>query len=139
MLGQRFSVAAAVRDQHGLGESYHAVVAPDAVCFAESTAEVAAIVKACGRHKTPIIPFGAGTSLEGHVSAAFVQEILDRQLSQSSLSPLDRRLATQPATAARWGCVVGAGMMLVEYPELADLQQRFAPFISSSLNFPLRP
>jgi D-lactate dehydrogenase (cytochrome) len=70
-LGQRFSVARAVREQHGLGESYHAVVPPDAVCFAESTEEVAAIVKACARHKTPIIPFGGGTSLEGHVSAPF--------------------------------------------------------------------
>ena len=71
LLGQRFSTSAAVRDQHGLGESYHAVVAPDAVCFAETTDEVAAIVKACGRHSAPIIPFGAGTSLEGHVSAPF--------------------------------------------------------------------
>jgi len=71
LLGQRFSTSAAVRDQHGLGESYHAVVAPDAVCFAETTEDVAAIVKACARHSTPIIPFGAGTSLEGHVSAPF--------------------------------------------------------------------
>src|SRR5437660_12115325 len=47
LLGQRFSTAQAVRDQHGVGESYHAAVAPDAVCFAESTEDVAAIVKAC--------------------------------------------------------------------------------------------
>jgi len=71
LLGKRFSTSAAVRDQHGIGESYHAVVAPDAVCFAETTDEVAAIVKACARASTPIIPFGAGTSLEGHVSAPF--------------------------------------------------------------------
>jgi D-lactate dehydrogenase (cytochrome) len=77
MLGQRFSVALAVREQHGVGESYHAVVAPDAVCFAESTADVAAIVKACARHKTPIIPFGGGTSLEGHVSAPYGGVSLD--------------------------------------------------------------
>ena len=77
LLGQRFSTSAAVRDQHGLGESYHAVVAPDAVCFAETTEDVAAIVKACARHSTPIIPFGAGTSLEGHVSAPFGGVSLD--------------------------------------------------------------
>src|SRR6476660_6959806 len=71
MLGQLFSTTAAVRDQHGVGESYHAAVAPDAVCFAESTEDVAAIVKACARHKTPVIPFGGGTSLEGHVSAPY--------------------------------------------------------------------
>jgi len=77
MLGQRFSTAQAVRDQHGVGESYHATVAPDAVCFAESTEDVAAIVKACARHKTPIIPFGGGTSLEGHVSAPYGGVSLD--------------------------------------------------------------
>src|SRR5438132_13476133 len=77
MLGQRFSMAGAIRDQHGVGESYHATIAPDAVCFAESTADVAAIVKACARHKTPVIPFGAGTSLEGHVSAPYGGVSLD--------------------------------------------------------------
>ena len=58
MLGQRFSTAQAVRDQHGVGESYPRR-RTDAVCFAESTEDVA-IVKACARHKTPIIPFGGG-------------------------------------------------------------------------------
>ena len=42
---------------------------PDAVVFAESAEEVQAIVQLCARHKTPIIPFGTGTSLEGHISA----------------------------------------------------------------------
>ena len=60
-----------------MGQSYHAAVAPDAVCFAESTEDVAAIVKACARHKTPIIPFGGGTSLEGHVSAPYGGVSLD--------------------------------------------------------------
>ena len=42
---------------------------PDAVCFAQSTQEVSEIVKICGRHNVPIIPFGTGTSVEGHVTA----------------------------------------------------------------------
>jgi len=69
LLGERLSTAAAVRDQHGRGESYHLSVAPDAVAFVESTEEVAELVKICARHRCPVIPFGTGTSLEGHVAA----------------------------------------------------------------------
>jgi D-lactate dehydrogenase (cytochrome) len=69
LLGERCSTAAAVREQHGKDESWHFPEAPDAVCFARSTEEVSAIVKICAAHKVPIIPFGAGTSLEGHVNA----------------------------------------------------------------------
>jgi D-lactate dehydrogenase (cytochrome) len=68
-LGDRLSTSAAVCAQHGKDESYHEAHAPDAVAFAQSTDEVAEIVRLCARHKTPIIPFGTGTSLEGHVAA----------------------------------------------------------------------
>jgi len=69
LLGTRLSTSGAVREQHGRDESYHTVHAPDAVAFARSTEEVAEIVKICARHKTPVIPFGSGTSLEGQVMA----------------------------------------------------------------------
>ncbi len=69
LLGQRLSTSTAVREQHGKDESYHAPIAPDAVAFAQSTEEVAEIVGLCARHKRPIIAFGTGTSLEGHVAA----------------------------------------------------------------------
>jgi len=69
LLGDRLSVSQAVRDQHGHGESYHANAAPDAVAFARSTEEVAAIVKLAAKHGAAVIPFGTGTSLEGHVAA----------------------------------------------------------------------
>ena len=69
LLGDRFSTAATVRDQHGHDESYHSTYPPDAVAFAHSTEEVSQIVQACARHRTPVIPFGTGTSLEGHVAA----------------------------------------------------------------------
>ncbi len=70
LLGERLSTAPAVREHHGKDASYHAVEAPDAVAFAETTEEVAAIVKLCAAHKRPVIAFGTGTSLEGHVQAA---------------------------------------------------------------------
>ena len=69
LLGARLSTSAAVCAHHGKDESYHAPHAPDAVAFAHSTDEVSAIVKLCAEYKTPVIAFGAGTSLEGHVAA----------------------------------------------------------------------
>ncbi|MCF8465860.1 MAG: FAD-binding protein [Sneathiella sp.] len=69
LLGKRCSTATAVREQHGKDESWHFPQAPDVVCFARSTQEVSDIVKICAAHKVPIVPFGAGTSLEGHVNA----------------------------------------------------------------------
>jgi D-lactate dehydrogenase (cytochrome) len=69
LLGDRLSVTAAIRERHGKDESYHPSVPPDAVAFARSTEEVSAIVKICAKHKVPVIPYGAGTSLEGQVAA----------------------------------------------------------------------
>lgn len=69
LLGGRLSTAAAVREHHGKDESYHPILPPDAVAFAESTEEVSAVVKVCAKHRIPIIPFGTGTSLEGGVGA----------------------------------------------------------------------
>jgi D-lactate dehydrogenase (cytochrome) len=69
LLGARASDAAAIRDHHSHGESYHRHAPPDIVCFPASTAEVAAIVRIAAATGLPIVPFGAGTSLEGHVNA----------------------------------------------------------------------
>ena len=69
LLGDRLSTSAAVREQHGKDESYHAPMAPDAVAFARSTEEVATIVKHCAEQGRPVIAFGTGTSLEGQVAA----------------------------------------------------------------------
>ena len=55
--------------QHGTDESWHPPATPDAVVLPHDTEEAAAIVRACRDHKVPIVPFGAGTSLEGHVAA----------------------------------------------------------------------
>ncbi len=69
LYGDRVSTAHAVREQHGKDISFHEAHLPDAVVFAESAEEVQQIVKLCARLKTPIIAFGTGTSLEGHISA----------------------------------------------------------------------
>jgi len=70
LLGQRLSTSESVLGQHARDESSFPERAPQAVPFPHSTAEVAEIVRICGRHGTPLIPFGAGTSLEGHVLPA---------------------------------------------------------------------
>ncbi|AJP49051.1 2-hydroxy-acid oxidase [Rugosibacter aromaticivorans] len=67
--GSRFSVAEAVRLHHGKDESSHPPMPPDAVVFAESTEEVAATLMCCNAYRTPVIAYGTGTSLEGHILA----------------------------------------------------------------------
>ncbi len=67
--GERFSTAAAVREQHGRDESTYPVTPPEAVVFAESTEDVAAVVALAHEHAVPVIPFGVGSSLEGHLLA----------------------------------------------------------------------
>ncbi len=67
--GDRFSVAAAVREHHGKDESYHAPHVPDAVFFATSVEDISDVVRRCAAARVPMVPFGAGSSLEGHVLA----------------------------------------------------------------------
>jgi len=67
LLGKRFSTNTTVREVHGKDESYHKPQLPDAVVTAGSTEEVSKIVKLCAKYKCPIVPFGAGTSLEGQI------------------------------------------------------------------------
>ncbi len=69
ILGPRAQTSAAAREQHSHGESYHPPAAPDIVCFPQTTDEVVAIVHASARFGLPVVPFGAGSSLEGHVHA----------------------------------------------------------------------
>ena len=65
----RFSQGESHRLQHGRDESVHAPQPPDGVVMAESTEEVAAVVRLCAEHGVPIIPYGVGSSVEGHVLA----------------------------------------------------------------------
>lgn len=67
--GDRFQTGQSVREQHGHTTTWIRNQPPDAVVFPRTTEEVAEVVKVCATHKVPLIPFGVGTSLEGHVNA----------------------------------------------------------------------
>ena len=67
--GDRCQTGDSMREQHGHTTTWIENQKPDAVVFAQSTEEVSEIVKVCATHKVPIIAYGTGTSLEGHVNA----------------------------------------------------------------------
>lgn len=69
LLDGRLSTADVIREHHSHGESYHAAAVPDAVCFPHSNEEVSEILKISQKHQVPVIPFGAGTSMEGQINA----------------------------------------------------------------------
>ena len=117
LLGNRVSTAQAVREQHGRDESYHPAHAPDAVAFPETTAEVAEIVRIAARHGAPVIPFGTGTSLEGHVAALAGGVTID-------MSRMDRVLAVH---AADLDATVEAGVTRKRLNEHVRDQGMFFP------------
>ena len=98
--GERFSLSQALREQHANTLTWLKREPPDAVLFAETEAEVSKIVKLCAEARVPVIPFGTGTSLEGHVNAPFGGVSLD-------LSRMNRILAVHEADL---DCVVESGV-----------------------------
>jgi len=69
LLGERATGARRICEQHGKDESYFPYAAPDAVVFPHTTEEVRDVINICRRHRVPMIPYGVGTSLEGHILA----------------------------------------------------------------------
>ena len=69
--GNRLVTSHAVREQHAHTLTWTAPQPPDAVVFAQNRDDVIDCVTICARHDAPIIPFGAGSSLEGHTNAPF--------------------------------------------------------------------
>jgi len=69
LLGDRVSTSQAVREHHGKDESYFPYALPDVVVFLKTTEEVRDVVNICRAHRVPMIPYGVGTSLEGHILA----------------------------------------------------------------------
>ena len=98
--GERLTTSPSVLEQHGRDEGHHATLPPDAVVYAHSTAEVVEVVKLCGEYKVPLIPYGTGTSLEGHVAALEGGICLD-------LSQMNQVLRVSPEDL---DCTVEAGV-----------------------------
>ena len=96
--GDRFSLAQAVREHHGKDESPYPNMLPDAVVFALSTDEVVVVVRLCNEYGVPLIPFGAGSSLEGHVLALEGGITLDLNGMNEivSFNPEDLLVSVQP-------------------------------------------
>lgn len=100
---ERCSTAMAVREQHGRDESSFAVPPPAAVVFAESTQDVADAVALCAAHDTPVIPFGVGSSLEGHLLAVQGGISIDvgRMNRVLSINPEDLTVTVQPGVTRK--------------------------------------
>jgi D-lactate dehydrogenase (cytochrome) len=98
--GDRFSASQALREQHANTLTWLGCEPPDAVLFAETEAEVSEVVKLCAGARVPAIPFGTGTSLEGHINAPFGGVSLD-------LSRMNRIIAVHDADL---DCVVEPGV-----------------------------
>lgn len=98
--GERLSLSASIRDQHGGLEGHHPLAAPEAVVFARSTEEVAWLARWCNDRRVPLIAHGAGTSLEGHLSAVAGGIALD-------LTQMDRIVDVAPDSLL---CTVEAGV-----------------------------
>jgi len=98
--GNRLVTSKAVREQHANTLTWQKNQAPDAVIFAESAEDCAEVMRVCAAHRMPLIPFGTGTSLEGHINAPFGGVSVD-------LSRMNRILAVH---AEDLDCVVEPGV-----------------------------
>src|SRR5664280_2971709 len=101
LLGERFTTGEAVRHQHSHGEGLPTVGMPDAVAFPATDGEVAAIASLCSDAVVPIVPFGSGTSLEGHVAAVHGGICVD-------FSNMARVVAVSPGAPASAASASGA-------------------------------
>jgi D-lactate dehydrogenase (cytochrome) len=101
--GDRLTTNQVIRDRHGTDESYHAPKAPDAVVFPQTTDEVVEIVNICRDHRTPMIPFGVGTSLEGHIAALHGGVCVDlgQMNSVLSVNPEDLDATVEPGVTRK--------------------------------------
>ncbi|HEX2134574.1 MAG TPA: FAD-linked oxidase C-terminal domain-containing protein [Microvirga sp.] len=105
--GNRVVTSAAVREQHGHSLTWVRNEPPDVVVYPETTAEVSQIVKLCGEAGVPLVPFGTGTSLEGHINAPYGGVSVDMSRMKGILAVHDEDL----------DCVVEAGVTRKELNE----------------------
>ena len=100
LMGDRLSLKPADLDQHGRGENWHPSMPPDVIAFADTTAEVSALVRLAAGAGVAVVAFGAGTSLEGHTAAIRGGLCID-------LSRMDRIRSVRPEDM---DCTVEAGV-----------------------------
>src|SRR5271156_6834243 len=103
LLDHRASTVESVRENHSHGESYHPAALPDVVCFPRSTEEVSEILKISAKHQVPVIPFGAGTSMEAQVNAIHGGITIDmREMNKIlNISPQDLQATVEAGTSRK--------------------------------------
>ena len=102
-LGDRFCLSQAELDRHSRDEAYFTPVLPDAVAFPATTGEVSEILRLASEYRVPVVPFGVGTSLEGHVIPSRGGISLDTSGMKSVLDVHveDRDVVVQPGVTRR--------------------------------------
>ena len=116
-LGERLSTAEAAREQHSRGEGVPDAGLPDAVVLARDDDDVAFVLRHCNAARVPVVPFGTGTSLEGHVAAVCGGITID-------VSRMDRVLQVSPDAL---DCRVQAGVTREQLNALLRPQGLFFP------------
>ena len=116
-LGEKVSINETVREHHSKDESFHTPRLPDAVVFATSTEEVATVLKICNKHRTPVVTWGAGTSLEGNSNPIHGGVSLD-------LSQMDKVLRIGDADL---DCTVQPGVRRKQLNEVLSTHGLFFP------------
>ena len=116
-LGERITRNDALRQQHSRGEDTSTPTLPDAVAFAETTEEVSRLVALCHQHAVPVVAFGAGTSLEGHVNPVRAGISLD-------LSRMNRVIEVSPPDL---DCLIEPGVTRQQLNEYLRDQGLFFP------------
>lgn len=101
--GERFSTAQAVREHHGRDESVYPLTPPEGVVFAESTQDVVDVVRLCGAHDCPIVPWGSGSSIEGQLLPVQggITVDLSRMNQVVSVAPEDLLVTVQAGVTRR--------------------------------------
>ncbi len=103
LVGDRLVTLMGVREEHGRDISHHRPMPPDAVVYPVDTAETSRIMALCARHRVPVIPYGTGTSLEGHITAPFGGISIDTSRMNAILkvSPADLDAVVQPGVTRK--------------------------------------
>lgn len=115
--GAQLQTGEAIREQHGASESHYAAMLPDAVVFAHSREDVVALVGLCAEFLVPIVPFGAGTSIEGNAAALRGGVSLD-------MTRMDKIIAIN---AEDFDCVIQPGVRREQLNEYLRDQGLFFP------------